>query len=114
MKWMICALLLATVTFVGFSKDALCQSKDRCYKDVNEFTMKSMAAIELAKGKAREKRLADLRTKYATKLDPAAFRAVKEAVENWRIFVDTGDDRYIHRTVDAQKAAWEVCNRLAR
>jgi hypothetical protein len=114
MKRILCVLLLPTMTLIGFSKDALCQSKDKCHKDVNEFTMKSMAVIELAKGSNRGKRLADLRTKYATKLDPAAFRAAKEAVENWRIWIDTGDAEYIHQTVSAQEAALEVCNRLAR
>ncbi len=114
MKRILCVLLLPTMTLMGFSKDASCQSKDKCYKDVNDFTMKSMAVIELAKGSNREKRLADLRTKYATKLDPAAFRVAKEAVENWRLWIDTGDAEYIHRTVSAQKAAWELCNLLAR
>jgi hypothetical protein len=112
MKQLIGIVLLATVASIGCSHVTDPQGgrfRNKCYEDVAWFTSKSMTVIEEAKGSDRDRRLTDLRTEYANKMDPTTFKALKEAMEAWGIFYDTLDNRYLDQSVRAQERALEAC-----
>jgi hypothetical protein len=112
MKQLVGIVLLATVALIGCSHVANSQGgrfRNKCYEDVAWFTSKYMTVVEEAKGSDRDSRLTDLRIEYANKMDPAAFMAIKEAMEAWRIFYNTLDNRYLDQTVRAQERALEAC-----